>query len=162
MCRPTRLASLLAKVTIVVMMFFISLAVCLGGENIKEINRKSGAYVELDKNLTPMSGTILERVFKIRGTPEQIVTAQQLMYEKVANSASGAADLMTPIEFQQQYKLPMVGARSLDGWGAGYDPYSTNANPNANAPSAADPYSQWAAAYAQWPQSNRIRTLIER
>jgi len=118
-----------------------------GGETIKEINRKSGAFVELDKNYVSPPGTPPERVFKLRGTPEQIVTAQQLMYERVANSACGASDLLTPILFQTQFNLPLVGNTPIDGgWNA-----SSGTDPAAAA--AADPYSQWAAAYAQWPQA---------
>ena len=112
-----------------------------GGETIKEINRKSGAYVELDKLYVSPAGTPPERVFKLRGTPEQVVTAQQLMYERVANSACGASDLLTPILFQTQFNLPLVGNTPMDGW----------ANSSSNAET--DPYSQWAAAFAQWPQA---------
>jgi far upstream element-binding protein len=120
-----------------------------GGETIKEINRKSGAFVELDKNYVSPLGTPPERVFKLRGTPEQIVTAQQLMYERVANSACGASDLLTPILFQTQFNLPLVGNTPMDGgWNA-----SSGTDPSAaGAASSTDPYSQWAAAYAQWPQ----------
>jgi len=119
-----------------------------GGETVKEINRKSGAFVELDKSYISPPGTPPERVFKLRGTPEQIVTAQQLMYERVANSACGASDLLTPILFQTQFNLPLVGNTPIDGWGA-----SSNVDPAAAAAAAADPYSQWAAAFAQWPQA---------
>ena len=110
--------------------------------------------MELDKSHVPAPGLGAERLFKLRGTPEQIVTAQQLMYDKVANSAGGAADMVTPIQFQQQHNLPLMGSGSMNGWGGGgggggggHDQYG--ADPNA----AADPYSQWAAAYGQWPQS---------
>ena len=106
--------------------------------------------MELDKSHVPAPGLGAERLFKLRGTPEQIVTAQQLMYDKVANSAGGAADMVTPIQFQQQHNLPLMGSGSMNGWGGGHDQYGGDPNGAAGA----DPYSQWAAAYGQWPQSN--------
>lgn len=117
----------------------------LGGDSIKEINRKSGAFVELDKSYIPAVGNSSDRIFKLRGTPEQIAIAQQLMYEKVANSAGGPGDMLTPAQFQQQYSLPAIPSSSTDPWAANADPYAADAN---------DPYSQWASAYAQWSQRN--------
>ena len=121
----------------------------LGGESIKEINRKSGAFVELDKAYIPAIGNSSDRVFKLRGTPDQIVTAQQLMYEKIANSPGGPSDMLTPLQFQQHFSLPLLGANPVDAWGGSSDPYGNDANGAA----ANDPYSQWANAYGQWPQS---------
>ena len=71
------------------------------------------------------------------------------MYEKVANSQGGAGELITPIQFQQKYNLPMVTPTAADPWAtAGTDPYS------AAGAGTTDFYSQWANAYGQWPQSN--------
>lgn len=118
----------------------------LGGESIKEINRKSGAFVELDKGHIPPIGNSSERVFKLRGTPDQIAKAQQLMYDKVVNSPGGTGDMLTPILFQQQFSLPLLGAGSGDSWNGSTDPYGNGANNN-------DPYSQWSNTLGQWPQS---------
>ena len=62
------------------------------------------------------------------------------MYDKVANSPNGSGDMLTPIQFQQQFNLPLVGTDSTDTW---------NGN---NGTSSNDPYSQWTNAYGQWPQ----------
>jgi len=118
-----------------------------GGESIKEINRKSGAFVELDKNLTSSSAQS-ERVFKLRGTPEQIVNAQQLMYDKVVNGPGGPGDMLSPVEFQTQFNLPLMGTNATESWNGTNDQYGNGANSNN------DPYSQWASAYGQWPQPN--------
>ncbi|CAF0912667.1 unnamed protein product [Rotaria sp. Silwood1] len=118
-----------------------------GGESIKEINRRSGAFVELDKSHVSTAGNSTDRVFKLRGTPEQIVTAQQLMYEKVLNGPGGSGDMLTPIQFQQQFNLPLVGTNSIDTWNTSNDQYGNSTNSN-------DPYSQWANVYGQWPQLN--------
>ncbi|CAF2398497.1 unnamed protein product [Rotaria sp. Silwood2] len=118
-----------------------------GGESIKEINRRSGAFVELDKTHMATVGNSSERVFKLRGTPEQIATAQQLMYEKVVNSPGGPGDMLTPILFQQQFNLPLLGTNPIETWNNNNDQYGNSTNNN-------DPYSQWANAYGQWPQLN--------
>nr|XP_006823040.1 PREDICTED: far upstream element-binding protein 2-like isoform X5 [Saccoglossus kowalevskii] len=51
-----------------------------GGETIRNINMQSGAHVELSRNLGPPG----EKVFTIRGSPQQISCAQQLIHEKVS------------------------------------------------------------------------------
>uniref|UniRef100_A0A2I3TNV1 Far upstream element binding protein 3 n=1 Tax=Pan troglodytes TaxID=9598 RepID=A0A2I3TNV1_PANTR len=53
-----------------------------GGENIKSINQQSGAHVELQRNPPPNSDPNLRR-FTIRGVPQQIEVARQLIDEKV-------------------------------------------------------------------------------
>ncbi|KAK0046017.1 far upstream element-binding protein 2-like isoform X2 [Biomphalaria pfeifferi] len=50
-----------------------------GGETIREINRQSGAHVELDRNPPP---NMNEKLFNIRGNPNQIQHAIQLIQEK--------------------------------------------------------------------------------
>ncbi|CAF1451631.1 unnamed protein product [Adineta steineri] len=126
-----------------------------GGESIKEINRKSGAFVELDKAYVPAIGNSSDRVFKLRGTPDQIVVAQQLMYDKIINSPGGPGDTLTPAQFQQQFNLPLVGSNLTDSWSGNNDPYGHDTN---GAAAALDPYSQWASAYGQWPTMNPYDT----
>jgi len=53
-----------------------------GGESIKDINRRSGAHVEIDRSQRGATdGT--DKMFIIRGDQEQIQYAQQLIYEKI-------------------------------------------------------------------------------
>lgn len=118
-----------------------------GGESIKEINRKSGAFVEVDKSYNAANPSVNEKVFKLRGTPEQIILAQQLMYDKVANGPGGPGDTLPPLQFQQQFNLPLVGTNSADSWNPSSDPYNNGAN-------SADPYSNWANYSQQWSQFN--------
>jgi len=73
--------------------------------------------------------------------------AQQLMYEKISSSPGGAGDMLTPVQFQQQYNLPSVAPTAVDPWSSTADPYAA-VDPN-------DPYSQWATAYSQWSQMNQ-------
>ena len=51
----------------------------VGGETIRDINRISGAFVELDRNVGPNPN---ERIFKVVGNPDQIQHAVRLMTEK--------------------------------------------------------------------------------
>lgn len=68
------------------------------------------------------------------------------MYEKVANGPGGPGDTLPPLQFQQQFNLPLVGTNSTDSWNASSsDPYSNGAN-------SADPYSSWANYSQQWSQ----------
>ena len=54
-----------------------------GGESIKEINRRSGAHVEIDKSQRGQQSDGSDKMFVIRGTNEQIQYAQQLIYERI-------------------------------------------------------------------------------
>lgn len=57
-----------------------------GGETIREINRQSGAHVELHRQ---QSANPRERVFKIQGNPDQIQTAIRLISEKAGVPPGG-------------------------------------------------------------------------
>ncbi|XP_041369415.1 far upstream element-binding protein 1-like isoform X2 [Gigantopelta aegis] len=57
-----------------------------GGETIREINRISGGHVELDRNPPPSPG---EKVFNIRGNPDQIQHAIQMICEKAGLPVEG-------------------------------------------------------------------------
>uniref|UniRef100_A0AAY5ECH3 K Homology domain-containing protein n=1 Tax=Electrophorus electricus TaxID=8005 RepID=A0AAY5ECH3_ELEEL len=63
-----------------------------GGETIKNINQQSGAHVELQRNPPPNTDPNV-RIFTIRGTPQQMEVARQLIDEKI-----GVSDLdsLTP------------------------------------------------------------------
>lgn len=50
-----------------------------GGETIRELNRQSGAHIELNRNQT---GNPRERVFRIQGNPDQIQHGMRLIAEK--------------------------------------------------------------------------------
>lgn len=62
-----------------------------GGETIRDINRVSGAHVELDRN---SGNNPMERLFRIRGSPEQIQHAIQLINEKTGAVSKIAVHLI--------------------------------------------------------------------
>ncbi|KAK0181264.1 hypothetical protein PV327_003560 [Microctonus hyperodae] len=58
-----------------------------GGETIKQINQQTGAHCELDRR-NPGSET--EKIFIIRGTPEQVEHAKRIFSEKLGMGPAGA------------------------------------------------------------------------
>jgi hypothetical protein len=67
------------------------------------------------------------------------------MYDKVVNGPGGPGDMLSPLQFQQQFNLPLVGTTTTEPWNGNNDQYGNGTNNN-------DPYSQWTNAYGQWPQ----------
>ncbi|KAB0403876.1 hypothetical protein E2I00_010710 [Balaenoptera physalus] len=57
-------------------------ALILGGETIKSISQQSGARIELQRNPPPNADPNM-KLFTIRGTPQQIDYARQLIEEKI-------------------------------------------------------------------------------
>lgn len=64
----------------------MSCAVCPGGDTIKSINQQSGAHVELQRN-PPHNTDPNVRIFSIRGTPQQMELARQLIDDKIGVSS---------------------------------------------------------------------------
>jgi len=125
-----------------------------GGDSIKEINRRSGAHVEIDKSQRGATDSS-DKMFVIRGTHDQIQYAQQLIYEKITGvigsvppsgyfgadlspvmSSYGRSDTATP-NYQQQWNM----AYQQQWQQAATDPKAAAADPNAAA---------WAAYYQQY------------
>jgi KH domain. len=52
----------------------------VGGETIKQINQQTGAHCELDRRPPPNPN---EKVFVIRGSPDQIEQAKRIISEKI-------------------------------------------------------------------------------
>lgn len=53
-----------------------------GGENVKSINQQTGAFVEISRQ-PPPNGDPNFKLFIIRGSPQQIDHAKQLIEEKI-------------------------------------------------------------------------------
>lgn len=52
----------------------------LGGETIKQINQQTGAHCEIDRR---QQANMQEKIFIIKGTPEQIENAKRMFSEKL-------------------------------------------------------------------------------
>lgn len=68
----------------------VGLVIGKGGETIKSINQASGAYVEIDKRAPPDAQ---EKNFIIRGPPENVDKAKQMVLEKVSGDWRRAGPL---------------------------------------------------------------------
>uniref|UniRef100_A0A8D3AL24 K Homology domain-containing protein n=1 Tax=Scophthalmus maximus TaxID=52904 RepID=A0A8D3AL24_SCOMX len=118
-----------------------------GGENVKSINQQTGAFVEISRQ-PPPNGDPNFKLFIIRGSPQQIDHAKQLIEEKIESP------------------LCPVGPGPCGPGPAGpMGPYNTNPyNPGPPGPhplhpasflgkaAANDPNAAWAAYYAQYYQ----------
>ncbi|XP_043276913.1 far upstream element-binding protein 1 isoform X2 [Venturia canescens] len=84
-----------------------------GGETIKQINQQTGAHCELDRRNQSNEN---EKIFIIRGNPEQVEHAKRIFSEKL-----GMCDPMH--EFQGQAGAPFAGGQGPIGynpsWNAG-------------------------------------------
>ena len=57
-----------------------------GGETIKSINQQTGAHCEVDRNAPPDAR---DKNFVLRGTPEQVERAKQMIMEKIGMPGPG-------------------------------------------------------------------------
>ncbi|XP_075416745.1 far upstream element-binding protein 3 isoform X3 [Tenrec ecaudatus] len=125
-----------------------------GGENIKNINQQSGAHVELQRNPPPNTDPNL-RIFTIRGVPQQIEVARQLIDEKVGGTSLGAPGAFGQSPFSQPPTAPHQNT---------FPPRSSGCFPNIAAKVNGNPHSTpvsgppafltqgWGSAYQTWPQ----------
>ncbi|XP_059224833.1 far upstream element-binding protein 1 isoform X2 [Stomoxys calcitrans] len=97
-----------------------------GGETIKLINQQTGAYCEMDRNaVNPPS----EKLFKCKGTPEQVEAARQMIAEKI------------------NMDLPIINRKSINGGPPTQQQQDGGAQGGYN---AADPSAAAAAYQQQW------------
>ncbi|XP_054706803.1 far upstream element-binding protein 1-like [Uloborus diversus] len=144
-----------------------------GGETVRNINQQSGAHVEIARGAPPNPH---EKIFIIRGNPQQIEHAKQLIMERVGGMAPGQGPPGGPggpnqggpgpqgqypgPQYQQQYQQPGPGQpyAGMQPYGAGYQPWPNQPQPsgvpvpsNDPAKAAADANAAaWAAYYAQF------------
>uniref|UniRef100_A0A8C2V643 Far upstream element-binding protein 2 n=1 Tax=Chinchilla lanigera TaxID=34839 RepID=A0A8C2V643_CHILA len=143
-----------------------------GGENVKAINQQTGAFVEISRQLPP-NGDPNFKLFIIRGSPQQIDHAKQLIEEKIEGplcpvgpgpGGPGPAGPMGPFNpgpFNQgpPGAPPHAGGPPPhqyppQGWGNTYPQWQPPAphDPNKAAAAAADPNAAWAAYYSHYYQ----------
>ncbi|XP_027982046.1 far upstream element-binding protein 2 isoform X2 [Eumetopias jubatus] len=142
-----------------------------GGENVKAINQQTGAFVEISRQLPP-NGDPNFKLFIIRGSPQQIDHAKQLIEEKIEGplcpvgpgpGGPGPAGPMGPFNpgpFNQgpPGAPPHAGGPPPhqyppQGWGNTYPQWQPPAPHDPNkAAAAADPNAAWAAYYSHYYQ----------
>ncbi|XP_018593872.1 far upstream element-binding protein 2-like [Scleropages formosus] len=141
-----------------------------GGENVKAINQQTGAFVEISRQLPP-NGDPNYKLFVIRGSPQQIDHAKQLIEDKIEGplcpvgpgpGGPGPAGPMGPYN-PNPYNPGPPGAPGPhggppaphqyppQGWGNTYQQWQPP-GPHDPSKAAADPNAAWAAYYAQYYQ----------
>lgn len=76
-----------------------------GGETIKNIKEQSRAFVELQRNPPPNTDPNT-RIFSIRGTPQQLEKARQLIDERIGGPGLGANSSFSVSPFSQGSTTP--------------------------------------------------------
>uniref|UniRef100_A0A4W4FQL0 K Homology domain-containing protein n=1 Tax=Electrophorus electricus TaxID=8005 RepID=A0A4W4FQL0_ELEEL len=152
-----------------------------GGETIKSISQQSGARIELQRNPPPNADPSI-KMFTVRGTPQQIDYARQLVEEKIGGPVSpmggphgppgphggpsphgppgppGPPAPMGPYNpgpYNQGPPGPHVppGPYQPQGWGNGYPHWQQGQPDPSKYKAAADANAAaWAAYYAQYQQ----------
>ncbi|XP_052042674.1 far upstream element-binding protein 2-like [Apodemus sylvaticus] len=159
------------------MTFFIpthkcGLVIGRGGEVVKAISQQTGAFVEISQQLPPNRDPNF-KLFVIRGSPQQIVHAQQLIEEKIQSplcpvgpgpGGPGPAGHMGTFN-HGSFKQGSAGAPThaggpllyqyqTQGWGNTYPQCQPPAphDPKKAAAAATDPNAAWAAYYSHYYQ----------
>ncbi|XP_078685202.1 far upstream element-binding protein 1-like isoform X38 [Branchiostoma floridae x Branchiostoma belcheri] len=131
-----------------------------GGESIRTINQQSGAHVELMRNPPPHCEPGM-KMFSIRGSPQQIDHAKQLIHEKISGGPPGPpGGPGGPGGFNQgppppnQPPPPGGGPPPYapQGWGNAYQQQWQQGQGGPNDPNKAaqDNAAAWQAYYAQY------------
>lgn len=113
-----------------------------GGETIKLINQQSGAFCEMDRAaINPPS----EKMFKMKGTPEQIEHARQLISEKIG------------------VEITILSTRQITGGVGGAGPNAGNSGGygmQGNAPNMyGQQQQQWNFQQQMWDQSQQQQAV---
>ncbi|KAM4720681.1 far upstream element-binding protein 1 isoform 4-T4 [Rhinophrynus dorsalis] len=128
-----------------------------GGETIKNISQQSGARIELQRN-TPPNADPNMKLFTIRGSPQQIDYARQLIEEKIGGPVN---PLGPPVPHGPPGVPGPHGPPGPPGPGAPMGPYNPppyNPGPPAPAPHGPPaPYAPqgWGNTYPQWQQPSQ-------
>ncbi|XP_077306540.1 far upstream element-binding protein 1 isoform X2 [Lithobates pipiens] len=126
-----------------------------GGETIKNISQQSGAKIELQRNPPPNSDPNM-KLFTVRGSPQQIDYARQLIEEKIGGPVN---PLGPPVPHGPPGGVPGPhGPPGPQGPGAPMGPYNPpQYNPGPPGPQQHGPPAQyapqgWGNTYPHWQQ----------
>ncbi|XP_069088328.1 far upstream element-binding protein 1 isoform X2 [Pleurodeles waltl] len=131
-----------------------------GGETIKSISQQSGARIELQRNPPPNADPNM-KLFTIRGSPQQIDYARQMIEEKIGVSTGPVNPLGPPVPHGPHGVPGPHGPPGPSGPGNPMGPYNPapyNPGPPGPAPHGPPaPYAPqgWGNAYPHWQPQNQ-------
>ncbi|XP_043462521.1 far upstream element-binding protein 1 isoform X1 [Leptopilina heterotoma] len=123
-----------------------------GGETIKQINMQTGAHCELDRRNQSNEN---EKIFIIRGNPEQVEHAKRIFSEKLGMAPGGqAAPYGQPGQGALGYNPSWNANPGYQAWPSQPQPSDPSANPN-QAPVQVNPQTGQPDYSAQWAEYYR-------
>ncbi|XP_073704378.1 far upstream element-binding protein 1 isoform X3 [Garra rufa] len=126
-----------------------------GGETIKSISQQSGARIELQRNPPPNSDPNI-KIFTVRGSPQQIDYARQLVEEKIGVSDGPVSPMGGPHGPPGPHGGPSHGPPGPPGPPAPMGPYNPGpygqGPPGPHGPPAPYQPQGWGNGYPHWQQ----------
>uniref|UniRef100_A0A673J4Z5 K Homology domain-containing protein n=1 Tax=Sinocyclocheilus rhinocerous TaxID=307959 RepID=A0A673J4Z5_9TELE len=131
-----------------------------GGETIKNISQQSGARIELQRNPPPNSDPNI-KIFTVRGSPQQIDYARQLVEEKIGGPVSPMGGPHGP---PGPHGGPSHGPPGPPGPPAPMGPYNPGpygqGPPGPHGPPAPYQPQGWGNGYPHWQQGQPDPTVV--